>query len=85
MALDVNTLTEDLKTALDDIEEMNKQEGATPDTVKQAFAEKWANAINKFVTSGEVVFAPNDIAVATTGSATSQTGGNSAEVKKNIS
>lgn len=78
------TLIDDFKTALDDIETMNKQEGITPEQVKLAFATKWAEAVNKFVTSGEVIFPPQAIKVATTGSSTNQSGGNPNAVKTNI-
>jgi len=54
MALDTQGLETDIKSFLDQIESMCKEEGSTPEAVKQQFAKKLASAIEKFVKTGKV-------------------------------
>lgn len=56
MPLDTTSLTTAIRSAMDKAENTSKQTGATPEQVKQAFAEDLANAMKAFVSSGQVNF-----------------------------
>lgn len=54
MALDKNSLIDDIYSALNKSEEESKVENATPEDVKKNHAQYLADAIEKYIKSGEV-------------------------------
>lgn len=54
MALDTATLTTDIKALLDQAETKSKVKDATPEQIKQEYAQGLAAALEKFVKSGKV-------------------------------
>lgn len=82
--LDKDTLKTDIKGVLTEVDQYNKTTNATAEESMNKFAELLANAIEKYVKSGQIKFAAQEIAVATSGTATSQTGGNTSPITKNL-
>lgn len=82
--LNKETLKSDILAGLNQLDDNNKTDGRTPAEAKAELATMLANAIEKYVTSGEIKIAAQEIAVATSGSATSQTGANTSPITKNL-
>lgn len=82
--LDKGSLAASIKSAFEAVMTLNQQSGTTPEQAITKVSQDLAEAIDTYVKAGEVKFAIQEIAVATSGTATSQTGGNVAEITKKL-